>query len=115
MTIPGDLEDAARVDRCNWFNMMWRVFLPVATPGLVASAIFSFMASWKEFLFALIFSSSMAAKTVPVIVAEFNQPDTVPRTILASSGVLAVILPVILAIIFQRLIVQGLVAGSIKG
>jgi len=115
MTIPRELEDAAKVDRCNWFNMMWRVFLPVAAPGLVASAMFSFMASWKEFLFALIFSSSMAAKTVPVIVAEFNDPQVVPRTIMNASGVVAVIPPLLLAVLFQRLIIQGLVAGSVKG
>jgi multiple sugar transport system permease protein len=115
MTIPRELEDAARVDRCNWLNMMWRVFLPVAAPGLIASAMFSFMAAWKEFLFALIFSSSMAAKTVPVIVAEFNDPQVVPRTIMTASGVVAVIPPLILAVIFQRLIIQGLVAGSVKG
>ena len=115
MTLPRELEDAAKVDRCNWFNMMWRVFLPVAAPGLVASAMFSFMASWKEFLFALIFSSSMAAKTVPVIVAEFNDPQVVPRTIMNASGVVAVIPPLLLAVLFQRLIIQGLVAGSVKG
>jgi multiple sugar transport system permease protein len=64
-TIPRDLEDAARVDRCDWFNMMFRVFLPVASPGLVAVAIFSFLSAWGEFLFALIFTTSMNSKTMP--------------------------------------------------
>src|SRR5919108_141742 len=45
-TIPRDLEDAARVDRCNWINMMLRVILPVASPGLITCAMFAFMSSW---------------------------------------------------------------------
>jgi multiple sugar transport system permease protein len=114
-TIPRDLEDAARVDRCNWLNMMIRVFLPVAAPGLVAAGIFSFLISWKDFLFALMFTASDASKTIPVVVAEFVGPGQTPRTLMATGGVLAVIPPLILALIFQRLIVQGLVAGAVKG
>jgi multiple sugar transport system permease protein len=114
-TIPRDLEDAARVDGCNWMNMMFRVFLPVASPGLVACAMFAFMASWGEFLYALLFTSTLNSKTIPIIVAGFvTDTDTSP-TLMNAGGVLAVVPPLVLALLFQRLIVRGIAAGAVKG
>lgn len=114
-TIPRDLEDAARVDRCNWLGMMWHVFLPVAMPGLAAAAMFAFMFSWNEFLFALLFTNSLASKTVTVAVAGFISDLSLPRTIVAAAGVLAALPPVLGALLMQRLITQGLASGAVKG
>lgn len=114
-TIPRDLEDAARVDRCNWFQMMYRVFLPVATPGLIAVAMMSFLSAWGEFLFALLFTSSMNSKTIPIMIAQLvTDVDTSP-VLMTTGGVLAVIPPLILALIFQRLIISGITVGAVKG
>ena len=114
-TIPRDLEDAARVDRCTWFQMMWRIFLPVATPGLIAVAMLSFLSAWGEFLFALLFTSSMNSKTIPIMIAQLvTDVDTSP-VLMTAGGVLAVIPPLILALIFQRLIISGITVGSVKG
>jgi multiple sugar transport system permease protein len=114
-TIPRDLEDAARVDRCNWFSMMWRIFLPISAPGLVAAAVFAFMTAWNEFLFALFLTSTIKTQTIPIIVANFANDLNVQYTFMAAAGVLAVIPPLVLALLFQRLIVQGLAAGSVMG
>lgn len=114
-TVPRDLEDAARVDRCNWLRMMVHVLLPVTAPGLVAAAMFAFMFSWNEFLFALLFTNTLASKTVPVAVAGFISDLSLPRTVVAAAGVLAALPPVIGALILQRQITQGLVAGAVKG
>jgi len=114
-TIPRDLEDAARVDRCNWINMMVRVFLPVASPGLIACAMFAFMSSWGEFLYALLFTSSLNSKTMPIIIAGFVTDTTTSPTLMNAGGVLAVLPPLVLALIFQRLIVSGITAGAVKG
>jgi multiple sugar transport system permease protein len=114
-TIPRDLEDAARVDRCNWVNMMVRVFLPVASPGLVACAMFAFMASWGEFLYALLFTSTLNSKTMPIIIAGFVTDVTTSPVLMNAGGVLAVLPPLVLALIFQRLIVSGITAGAVKG
>jgi multiple sugar transport system permease protein len=114
-TIPRDLEDAARVDRCNWINMMFRIFLPVASPGLVACAMFAFMSSWGEFLYALLFTSTLNSKTMPIIIAGFVTDVTASPTIMNAFGVLAVLPPLVLALIFQRLIVSGITAGAVKG
>ncbi len=114
-TIPIELEDAARVDGCNWLGMMVRVFLPVATPALAATALFAFLSSWGEFLFALIFTTSMNSKTMPIIVSQFvTDIDTSP-VLLSASGVLAVIPPLVLALVFQKLIITGIAAGAVKG
>ena len=114
-TIPRDLEDAARVDRCNWINMMVRVFLPVASPGLVACAMFAFMSSWGEFLYALLFTSSLNSKTMPIIIAGFVTDVNTSPVLMNAGGVLAVLPPLALALVFQRLIVSGITAGAVKG
>src|ERR671939_585081 len=111
-TIPRDLEDAARVDRCNWINMMLRVFLPVASPGLIACAMFAFMSSWGEFLYALLFTSSLNSKTMPIIIAGFVTDVNTSPVLMNAGGVLAVLPPLALALIFQRLIVSGITAGA---
>jgi multiple sugar transport system permease protein len=114
-TVPRELEDAARVDRCGWFRMMWQVFLPISAPGLVAAAIFSFMTAWNEFMFALFMTSTISSQTIPVIAANFATDLNTQVTLMAAAGVLAVVPPLVLVLICQRLIVQGMAAGSVKG
>jgi len=113
--IPREVEEAALVDGCTWPRMVQRVLLPSAAPGLIAAAMFAFMTAWNDYLFAVILTSSMAAKTAPVVVAGFATDVTTERTLMAAGGVLAVIPPLVLAFVFQRLIVQGLVSGAVKG
>ncbi len=112
--IPRSLEDAALIDGCNWWRMVAYVLLPMSMPGLVAAAMFSFMTAWNDYLFAVIITSSIASKTVPVVVAGFATDVTTERTLMAAGGVVAVIPPLLLAFIFQRLIVQGLTSGAVK-
>lgn len=113
-TIPRSLEEAAFMDGCSWFQMLRRVLLPVAIPGLIAAGMFAFMTAWNDYLFAVILTSTMASKTLPVVVAGFVTDVTTERTLMATSGVLAVVPPLVLAFLFQRLIVQGLTSGAVK-
>lgn len=114
-TIPRDLEEAARVDGCGRIQALLRVFLPVAVPGLVAAGIFSFMLSWIEFLFALLFTATEKSKTVTVMASAFTSDVDVSWTVIATGGVLAILPPLLLALIFQRYIIAGLVGGALKG
>lgn len=115
-TIPRDLEDAARIDRCSWGKAMVKVMLPVATPGLVAAGMFAFMTAWGEFLFAVLFTSTMKSKTLAVVISELALwNEWRDYTLMATGGVIAVLLPLGLALLFQRAIVQGLLSGSVKG
>jgi multiple sugar transport system permease protein len=112
--IPRTLEEAALIDGCNWLQMVLYILLPAAAPGLVAAAMFAFMTAWSDYLFAVILTSTIASKTMPVVVAGFATDVTTERTLMAASGVLAVIPPLILAFAFQRLVVQGLTSGAVK-
>lgn len=114
-TIPRELEDAARVDGCTRIGALFRVILPLARPGLLATMLFAFLIAWDEFLYALIFTSTNAAKTIPVAIAEFTGRYETDFGLQAAGGVLASIPPVLIATVFQRQIVGGLAAGAVKG
>src|SRR5947207_2849209 len=114
-TIPRELEDAALVDGCNWPSMMIRVFLPVATPGLVACAMFAFMSSWGEFLYALLFTSTLNSKTMPIVIAGFVTDVNTSPTLMNAGGVLGVVPPLIVALLFERVLVSGIAAGAVTG
>jgi multiple sugar transport system permease protein len=113
-SIPRELEDAARVDGCSRLGALVRVTLPLAWPGILATALFGFLLAWDEFLYALIFTSSTQAKTIPVAIAEFTGRFAVDFGMIATGGVLASIPPLFIAFVFQRYIVGGLSAGAIK-
>ena len=112
--IPRSIEEAAFIDGCSWLQMLRHVLVPAAAPGLVAAAMFAFMTAWNDYLFAVILTSTIASKTMPVVVAGFATDVTTERTLMAASGVLAVVPPHVLAFFFQRLIVQGLTSGAVK-
>lgn len=114
-TIPVELEDAARIDGCSRLGTLFKVILPISAPGLVSTMIFVFLTAWDEFFFALIFTSTVSAKTVPVAIAEFTGRYVVDVGGMMTGGVLAAIPPVLIALIFQRYIVSGLTAGAVKG
>jgi multiple sugar transport system permease protein len=114
-TIPVELEDAALIDGCSRIRTLFSIILPISSPGLVSTALFIFLSAWDEFFFALIFTQTVAAKTVPVAIAEFTGRYVVDVGGMMTGGVLAAVPPVILSLIFSRYIVSGLTAGAVKG
>ena len=114
-TVPLDLEDAARIDGCSRLGILFRVVMPISVPGLVSTAMFTFLLAWDEFFYALIFTSTLAAKTAPVAIAEFVGRYVVNINGMMAGGVIAALPPVLLAFIFQRYIVRGMTAGAVKG
>lgn len=114
-TIPVELEEAARLDGCSRLEILVRIILPISGPGLVSTAMFTFLLAWDEFFYALIFTSTLEAKTAPVAMSEFIGRYAMNTTGMMAGGVLAALPPVILAFIFQKYIVSGLTAGSVKG
>ena len=115
LSLPKDLEDAARVDGCSRMGALLWVILPLARPGILTTGMFGFLLAWDEFLYALIFTSSTDAKTIPVAIAEFTGKHSSDFGLIAAGGVLATIPPVLLALVFQRYIVGGLTSGGVKG
>jgi multiple sugar transport system permease protein len=114
-TVPVELEDAARLDGCTRLGILFRVVMPISVPGLVSTAMFVFLLAWDEFFYALIFTSTLAAKTIPVAIAEFIGRYVVNVNGMMAGGILAAIPPVLVALLFQRYIVSGMTAGAVKG
>lgn len=115
LSIPHDLEDAARIDGCTRLRALIQVIVPVSAPGMVATSLFCLLASWEEFFIALIFTSSPAAKTVPVVIAEFTGRYAIDYGMMATGGVIAGIPPILIALLFQRYLINGLTSGAVRG
>jgi multiple sugar transport system permease protein len=114
-SLPDELDKAARVDGCSRWQTLTKVFLPLATPSIVAVILFAFLASWNEFLLALMFTQTPQSQTLPIVIASFTSDFTISFSFINAAGVIAVIPPVALAIVFERYIVSGLTAGAVKG
>ena len=114
-SLPDELDKAARVDGCSRAQTLTRVYLPLALPSIVAVMLFAFLASWNEFLLALMFTQTPKSQTLPIIVASFTSDFTISFSFINAAGVIAIIPPVILAIAFERYIVSGLTTGAVKG
>jgi len=114
-SLPDELDKAARVDGCSRLQTLLRVYVPLATPSLVAVVLFTFLTSWNEFLLALMFTQTQASQTMPIVVAAFTSDFTISFSFINAAGVIAVIPPVVLAVVFERYIVSGLTAGAVKG
>jgi multiple sugar transport system permease protein len=113
--IPRDLYRACRIDGCGHWGALRHVYLPLSLPALVAALMFAFLTSWNEFLFALVLTQNVAAQTLPIIIAGFVMDFTTSFSFVNAAGVIAILPPVLLAVIFQRYIVAGLTAGAVKG
>ena len=114
-SLPDELDKAARVDGCSRLQTLLLVYLPLALPSLVAVILFAFLTSWNEFLLALMFTQTPASQTMPIVVASFTSDFNISFSFINAAGVMAILPPVIVAIIFERYIVSGLTAGAVKG
>jgi trehalose/maltose transport system permease protein len=115
--LPKEIEEAAMMDGLGVFTLIFRIFMPLLWPAMVATGLLAFIAAWNEFLFALTFTISTEQRTVPVaiaLVSAGNGYEAPWGAIMAASVI--VTLPLIgLVVYFQRQIVAGLTAGSVKG
>jgi len=115
--LPKEVEEAAMMDGLGVFTLIFRIFMPLLWPAMVATGLLAFIAAWNEFLFALTFTISTEQRTVPVaiaLVSAGNGYEAPWGAIMAASVI--VTLPLIgLVVYFQRQIVAGLTAGSVKG
>lgn len=113
--VPDELYLAAKVDGCSPLQIFYKIFLPLATPGIFATAILVFIFSWNEFLYALTFTSTTASRTIPVGIALFPGLHEMPWGDIAAASVIVTLPLIILVLVFQRRIIEGLTAGAIKG
>jgi multiple sugar transport system permease protein len=113
--IPADLEEQAMIDGCSRLGAMVRVLLPIAAPGVVAAAIFTFTGAWNEFLLALVFINRPELQTVPVKLAGMIVGDQYIWGSIMAGAILASVPVIALYFLAQRFVVAGLAAGAVKG
>ncbi|MDJ0959950.1 MAG: carbohydrate ABC transporter permease [Acidimicrobiia bacterium] len=111
--VPRSLEQAALVDGSSRIKAFFRVAIPLASPGIAVTAIFSFFFSWNEFLFANVLTRD-AAKTITVAVSGFQTQQGILWGPMAAAATVAVIPTLIFVLVLQRFIVRGLTMGAIK-
>ncbi len=112
--LPVELEEAALIDGASPFGAFWQIALPLVTPGLVATALFSFIFTWNEFMFALLFTRS-DVRTLTIIVPSLVGGHEILWGEIAAVGTVAVIPGIVLALLLQRYLVRGLTLGAVKG
>jgi multiple sugar transport system permease protein len=112
---PKELESAARIDGSTRIGAMFRIVIPIARNGLVATCVFVAIAAWNEYLFALMLTSSTGSRTWPVglqlMVGEFQ----LPWGMLAAGGIISILPVMVLFALVQRVMVAGITAGAVKG
>jgi ABC-type glycerol-3-phosphate transport system permease component len=114
-SIPPDLEEAAMVDGCTRLQAFWRLVVPLARPGIAATAVWIAVVTWQEFLFALAFTTTVNMRTISVGMADFQGQYGIRYGELMASSVM-VSMPIIALFFFlQRYFVAGLTAGATKG
>jgi multiple sugar transport system permease protein len=112
--IPRDIEEAAMVDGDSRLTALWRVVVPLAAPGLIATAIFTVIATYNDFIIALTMTSTPDAQTIPVGVSTLIGKIEIQWGPMAAAGVVGALPIVIFALIVQRNFVRGLTFGAVK-
>jgi ABC-type glycerol-3-phosphate transport system permease component len=113
-SIPVALDEAARIDGASHLQTLTRVVLPVALPGLCVVALFAFTNSWNDFLYALVYTQSDSSKTITSGIAQLIMGDVLVWGQMMAASVAAILPVLIIYIIAQRTLVEGLAAGSVK-
>ena len=117
MTIPTDLEDAAKIDGASTFRIFWRIILPVSKPALIALTIATFVGNWQSFMWPLLVVDSVEKKTLPIGLAYFQElyQFASPNWPLLMAGSLVAMLPVVLLFMFnQRFFLQGIRLSGVQ-
>jgi multiple sugar transport system permease protein len=113
-SLPLALEEAGSMDGAGRLGVLWHIVLPLARPGIVSTAIITFLSAWAQFLFPLVLSSDISTQPLTVVIAALQGRHTGPYSLMSAAGVLAVIVPAAIAVVLNRYIVSGLLTGSVK-
>ena len=114
LNIPSELEDAARIDGCNWFQVLWKIVVPVSGPAIGVVAIFAFTAGWNDFLWPLVVINKPQIMTIVIGLASMRGEVTPWGQLMAATAISAIPL-MLIYVCFQRLFTQGIVTSGLKG
>ncbi|MDR3376639.1 MAG: carbohydrate ABC transporter permease [Ancalomicrobiaceae bacterium] len=113
-TIPLEIDEAATMDGAGPLRLLVSVIVPMSLPGFVTTGLLAFIMAWNEFMFALAFTSGIKRQTIPVGIANFTNLYYVPWGDIAAASVVVTLPLVVLVLIFQRYIIEGLTQGAVK-
>lgn len=111
--VPKELIEAARLEGCSWWQVLWEVVLPISRSGLATVATFVFIFAWNEFLLAL-FLTTREAKTFPVVISSFVGTGRVYWEYITAASVIQCLPPVVFSLFMQKHLVSGLTMGAVK-
>jgi multiple sugar transport system permease protein len=120
-TIPKEYDEAARIDGCGWLDIYWRIMLPLILPALGATAIFTFMGTWNDFLAPLIYLNEPKKQTLAVAIRTWEAlrqqggAQSAPWSHILAISVLITVPPILVFFVAQRYFIQGVVVSGIKG
>lgn len=115
LTLPKELEDAAKIDGCSHFGIFWKIILPLSKPALATLTTFTFMGSWMNFMWPLIVLNSESKFTLPIGLAYFQSLHHTDWTLLMAASVMMIV-PILIVFMFnQRFFVEGIKLTGIKG
>lgn len=114
LTIPSDLEDAARIDGASLLGIYWNVILPLSKPALAALTTFVFLHTWNDFMWPLIVIDSLSLKTLPIGLAHFQGPYLTEWHLLMAASVIVMVPVLIVFIVGQRYFVRGIILSGLK-
>src|SRR6201999_3782990 len=112
--LPQAIEEAGLMDGASRMQILRYVMLPLALPGIISTAIITFLFSWTQFLFPLVLSTDLSTEPLTVVVQALQGQHIVPTTLLSAAGVIAIAVPAVIGLTLNRYIVNGLLAGSVK-
>lgn len=113
--LPLSIEEAAIIDGCGYFEVLWRIVLPLSKPAIFSSSLFVFLSAWNEFQIAMILTTTLKSKTLPIAISQLMGRFLVDYPMLATAGIISMIPPALFVILFQKYLISGLTSGAVKG
>ncbi len=114
-SIPKELEDAAIIDRQNWFGIIFKIIIPLSLPAISSVALYVFMIAWNEFLFSLMFLDNPNSFTLSRAIQYLSGDAETPRQYLMAGSVIVTLPGLLIFVYFEKYLVSGLTSGSVKG
>lgn len=115
MSIPKELDEAAKIDGCSYFGIYWRIILPLAKPALVSLAIFTILASWNDFLWPLVVTSSDEMRVLSIGIASFQGQYATQYPLLMAGALMASLPMIVIFVVLQRYFIEGIALTGVKG
>ena len=113
--IPIELWEAAELDGCSEWEIFWQIVLPISRTAIITCVLILLLMSWSQFQIPMILTSSQDNKVITLVLSEFMTRDAIDYGMIAASGLIAIIPPALIVIVFRKDLVSGLTAGAVKG